>query len=109
MHNNKYQGLASAELSPQQLEKAAIFLKALSHPIRLSILQVVEQLGRVSVGEFCNLLGYEQSLVSHHLGHLRNKGILKDEREGQHVFYSLKIKELIGLLRCVENCKTYFA
>ncbi len=95
-------------LSPEQLEKAASLLKAVAHPIRLSILQLLEKEGKVSVTEICEKISSEQSLTSHHLSNMKLKGILGCEREGQRILYYIKITELSNLLRCMENCSCHF-
>jgi ArsR family transcriptional regulator, virulence genes transcriptional regulator len=91
-------------LSPEQLEYAASILKAVAHSARLSILQLLEQHPRLSVNEICEQLGTEQSLTSHHLSNMKLKGILDCAREGQRIYYSLKLTHLTNLLRCMETC-----
>ncbi len=95
-------------LTPKQLEQAASILKAVAHPIRLSILQLLQQQDRLSVNEICEQLGSEQSLTSHHLSNMKLKGVLKSQREGQRIYYSVKFKELSHLLQCMENCACHF-
>ena len=46
----------------------------------------------------------EQSLVSHHLSNMRIKGLLKSERDGINIYYSLKEKELAGIVSVIEHC-----
>lgn len=95
-------------LSPNQLEQAASILKAVAHPIRLSILQLLQQEERLSVNEICERLGSEQSLTSHHLSNMKLKGVLASKREGQRIYYHLKFQELTHLLQCMENCACHF-
>lgn len=45
--------------------------------------------GRASVGEIVGQVGLSQSLVSHHLRLLRATRLLKSDRDGRQVFYSL--------------------
>ena len=77
-------------LSPDQLEFAASILKAVAHPIRLSILRLLDNEDRLSVNEICERINSEQSLTSHHLSNMKLKGILGNKREGQRVYYYLK-------------------
>jgi DNA-binding transcriptional ArsR family regulator len=95
-------------LTPNQLEQASSILKAVAHPIRLSILQLLQQEDRLSVNEICERLDSEQSLTSHHLSNMKLKGILASKREGQRIYYHLKLKELSNLLQCMENCACNF-
>ncbi|HTN19902.1 MAG TPA: metalloregulator ArsR/SmtB family transcription factor [Pelobium sp.] len=91
-------------LSKDKLEKAAFILKTVAHPLRLSIIELLGVNDRMSVNDICKVLSSEQSLLSHHLSNMKIKGLLKAEKEGIQVFYSLKERDLIKLLDCVENC-----
>lgn len=71
-----------------QSSKCALYLKALGDPDRLRIMQAL-QTGRRSVTELTELLSKEMANVSHHLGVLRNAGLVQTTREGRHIFYSL--------------------
>ena len=95
-------------LSPDQLEFAASILKAVAHPIRLSILQLLDNEERLSVNEICKKINSEQSLTSHHLSNMKLKGILGSKREGQKVFYYLKLPTLNNLLSCLDTCINCF-
>lgn len=66
----------------------ASVLKVLADETRLA---VVEQLlsGPKHVAQINEPLGIEQSLLSHHLKVLREAGLVKTERDGKHVRYSL--------------------
>lgn len=92
------------KLSQEKLEKAAYILKTVAHPLRLSIIDLLAEKERMSVNEICEALSCEQSLLSHHLSNMRIKGLLKSERQGVQIFYSLKERDLIKLLDCMENC-----
>lgn len=95
-------------LSPDQLEFAASILKAVAHPIRLSILQLLDNEDRLSVNEICQRINSEQSLTSHHLSNMKLKGILGNKREGQRVYYYLKLPVLNDLLSCLDTCVNCF-
>lgn len=91
-------------LTSDKLEKAAFILKTVAHPLRLSIIDLLAVKDRMSVNEICEMLKCEQSLLSHHLTNMKLKGLLKAEKKGVKVFYSLKERDLIKLLDCMENC-----
>lgn len=95
-------------LSPDQMEFAASILKAVAHPIRLSILQLLDNEDRLSVNEICKRINSEQSLTSHHLSNMKLKGILGSKREGQRVYYYLKLPALNNLLACLDTCVNCF-
>jgi len=65
---------------------------------------LLEGNSRLSVNEICELLSCEQSLLSHHLTNMRLKGLLKAEKEGLNVFYSLREKNLSSIIDCIEKC-----
>jgi DNA-binding transcriptional ArsR family regulator len=92
------------ELSPENLEKAANMLRAIAHPIRISIVGCLEDGGKKTVKEIHNLLGIEQSAASHHLGILRDRGVLSSKREGKNTWYYLKHQNLRTILSCVSTC-----
>ncbi len=92
------------KLQKQKLEKAAYILKTIAHPTRLAIIQLLNYKGKMGVNDLCKNLECEQSLVSHHLSNMRIKGLLKTEREGTSVFYSLKEKDLLKIISVIEKC-----
>lgn len=81
-------------------EKAAEILKAMAHPVRLCIVKgLMDQKCNVSHMQEC--LGLPQSTVSQHLGILRSKGIIKGERSGLEITYSIvneDVKRVINAL-----------
>lgn len=93
-------------ISPEKLEKAAHILKTIAHPLRIAIVDLLSKQGKLSVGEITEILGSEQSLTSHHLSNMKLKGVLKSERDGQKIMYSLKMEEVTGVLRCMSSCHT---
>lgn len=91
----------------EKLEFIAVALKTISHPIRLKIIEALENDSKLSVQDISKYIGdhIEQSLLSHHLIKMRDKGVLECQKEGQYVFYSIKLKEVINLLDCMEKCR----
>jgi DNA-binding transcriptional ArsR family regulator len=94
------------ELNPENLEKASNMLKAIAHPIRISIIGCLEDGQRLTVTEIHEQLGIEQATASHHLGILKDKGVLTSKREGKNIYYFLKHATLKVLLNCVRGCCT---
>lgn len=87
-----------------KFEKAAYILKTVAHPIRLAIIQMLEDGKALSVSEICETLKGEQSLISHHLINMKLRGILQSTKDGQSVYYSLKEKDVSKLIHCIEHC-----
>ena len=80
------------------LEKMAETLKAVAHPIRLQIVNILMN-GERSVGELVRKLGTKQSLTSQQLSILKSRGVLRSRRNGNVVYYSLKnagIKNIVA-------------
>ena len=92
------------ELSPEQLNNASSILKAIAHPIRISILNYLENGKKLTVTEIHQRLNIEQSTTSHHLGILKDKGVLSSKREGKNTYYFLKHKSLSHVVECVSKC-----
>ncbi len=92
------------KVEKQKLEKAAYILKTIAHPTRLAVIQLLDKKGKMGVNDICRSLQCEQSLVSHHLSNMRIKGLLKSEREGTSIFYSLKERELLKIMEAIDKC-----
>lgn len=92
------------KINKEKLEKAAYILKTVAHPTRLAVVDLLRFNERLSVNEIAEILEVEQSLLSHHLTTMKLKGILRSEKEGQSVFYSLKEKDVPKLIECIEHC-----
>lgn len=92
------------ELNPESLEKAAGMLKAIAHPVRITILGCLEDGKKRTVTEIHKQLGIEQATASHHLGILKDKGVLASKREGKNTWYYLKHENLKTILDCVSGC-----
>jgi DNA-binding transcriptional ArsR family regulator len=92
------------ELKPEQLEKAANMLKAIAHPVRISILNLLEEGVKLTVSEIHTRLNIEQSTTSHHLGILKDKDILSSKRDGKNTYYFLKYDQLSRVIECISKC-----
>ena len=80
--------MQNVTLQSDQTAQLAETFGLLADPTRLSIVVVcMEQ--EISAGSIANQLGSSPSLVSHHLRLLRAARILRAERRGKQVFYSM--------------------
>lgn len=98
------QNVKIKDLDANQLDRAASMLKAIAHPMRIAILSHLEDGKKLTVTEIHNLLNIEQSTTSHHLGILKDKGVLASQREGKNTFYFLKHDSLRNIVDCVSRC-----
>lgn len=92
------------DLTIEQLESAANMLKAIAHPMRIAILSFLEDGKKLTVTEIHEMLKIEQSTTSHHLGILKDKGVLSSKREGKNTYYYLKHSNLSNIVNCVSKC-----
>jgi DNA-binding transcriptional ArsR family regulator len=81
------------------LDKHALQLGALGHPVRLAILRHVVQAGKegAAVGEIQAKLEVPASTLSHHIDRLARSGLLESRREGTYLFYSAVFPALRAL------------
>jgi len=64
------------------------YLKALGDPERLKIIECLQE-GPKSVGDLSKQLKSAIANVSHHLKQLRFAGLVRNERQGRNIVYSL--------------------
>lgn len=94
--------------------KIAKYAKALAHPARVAILQILVKKQACICGDIVEELPLSQSTVSQHLKELKESGLIKGEIEGAKVCYCIDKKEwdnarayLVGLFEsynCKDNC-----
>jgi DNA-binding transcriptional ArsR family regulator len=75
----------------------AEFFKALAHPLRIRILDLLRS-GELGVNELCARLAVEQSTLSQQLAILRTRDIVVGRKRGNNVFYSVKDPATFKLL-----------
>jgi DNA-binding transcriptional ArsR family regulator len=80
----------------------AEFFKALAHPIRIRILEILAR-GERSVHELQAALGLDQPTVSQHLAVLRAKNIVAARKEGAGVRYSVRDATVTELLEAARR------
>lgn len=81
-------------------------LKILADENRLRIIACLST-GEKCVCQLTEAIDIPQNLMSHHLKTLRENGLVKDDRRGRWVYYSLNVdglKELLNLTRVVCDC-----
>lgn len=77
-----------------QLKKAALVFRAINHPLRRQILQLIHDSARITVTEIYVKLRIEQSVASQHLAILRRAGMVVTERHGKFIFYSVNYQRI---------------
>ena len=89
----------------EKLESASEMLKAIAHPIRIAIVDMLNENKKLNVTEIYEALEIEQAVASHHLSILKNKGVVISERYGKNCIYSLKFPRLSQIVSCIEKCQ----
>lgn len=72
--------------------------KALSDPTRRKILRLLREKD-MTAGEIAEQFNMTKPSISHHLSQLKRANLVIDERQGQHIIYSLNtsvVQEMVG-------------
>src|SRR6187455_243110 len=86
-------GLAKSEEFKVRENKIATYAKALGHPARVAIVELLLKRQACVCGDIVDELPLSQSTVSQHLKELKNAGLIKGEIEGVKVCYCIDEKE----------------
>ena len=91
-------------LDPEKLDCMANRLKAIAHPTRITIINLLQTNGKLSVGEIQKNLKIEQAATSNHLRILKDQQIVTSTRDGKNKYYSLRTEKLSAVINCIEQC-----
>jgi len=69
--------------------------KALSHPARIKILKILNNMDYCMVGSIVDQLPLAQATVSQHLKELKRVGLIDGEIDGLKIFYCINNKALV--------------
>ncbi|HMQ68905.1 MAG TPA: metalloregulator ArsR/SmtB family transcription factor [Ignavibacteria bacterium] len=96
-------------LNAEQVTRVAEILKTIGHPVRLEILEALEEKEPLSVSEIQERINLdtEQSLLSHHLIKMKDRGILKCEKNGMNVMYRLEDRSILKIFDCMQACSLF--
>ncbi len=84
-------------------DQTARFFKALSHPLRLQIIDVLERDGESCVCHLEWRLGQRQPQISQQLTRLKDAGLVRGRRDGLNIFYSLTHPDVVALVRAANG------
>lgn len=87
---------------PSAFRQAAECLKALAHPVRLRIVQLLLH-GRYTVGEIAEDCDIPDNVASEHLRLLQRCGFFSSQREGRRVYYHVVEPHLANIMECIES------
>ena len=89
-----------------QINRANFMVRSVHNPIRQQIISLLLSNGKCAVQELCKKMKVEQSIMSQHLGVLREADLVTFKRAGKHIFYSANkanLKELVDNVRKVAS------
>ena len=95
--------MAKKELSINVIQKAAVTLKAIGHPVRLRIIELLDKHKEMSVTSLLEKIDVEQAVLSKHLAHLKKKGILNCSVNGNFRLYSIAYPNVVHVLNCMRT------
>ena len=81
------------------LEDSTETLRAIAHPIRLAIIDLLFSNGEMNVTDIYTRLHIEQAIASHHLRILKNRNVVNVQRDGKNSLYSLASPEFYQILK----------
>ncbi|OWY24554.1 transcriptional regulator [Sphingobacteriales bacterium UPWRP_1] len=79
------------------LQELALFAKAMSHPARIAIIQLLSEKKSCISGNIAQELPLSRSTVCQHLQELKDAGLIKGEISGQNVCYCLDTENIARL------------
>ena len=79
-------------------------LRALADPIRREILNLLKA-GRLSAGEIVSHFDVTGAAISRHLSVLKEADLIRDTREGKHIFYELNASVLEEIMLWISDLK----
>jgi len=104
-------GLTKTEIFSSEQNQIAAFAKALGHPARIAILEILVRRNSCVCGEIVEVVGLAQATVSQHLKALKEAGLIKGEVAGKRTCYCIDSdsfnilrNQLNGLFTSVSNC-----
>ena len=94
--------MSSGSPKHQVLKEIALVAKAMGHPSRLDLLELLAQAER-SVDDLAGVAGLTTANTSQHLQYLRRGGLVTSTKRGLHVFYRLAGDDVIDLIRALRR------
>lgn len=87
----------------QFLESSTETLRAIAHPHRLLIMEMLYHGKSLNVTEIYEKLGIEQAVASHHLRILKDRGVVQVRRDGKNSNYSLTDERYYKIIQVLSD------
>ncbi len=89
-------------MTSSEREAAADVIKAMAHPVRLGVVDLLSG-GEKTCTELFEALGCSQSLMSQQLKILCSQGLVRVRKEGTVKFCTLQNRDFLKLFDCMHN------
>lgn len=90
-------------MNKRKIEQVANTFRALGHPVRLQIVQILLDRGALFAGDITRRLPVVASTASQHLKILREAGLIDQATDGPHRYYSIDKQALLDLKALVRK------
>ena len=94
---------AKVYIDNDNLNVSSEVLRAIAHPIRLAIIDVLYKGKEMTVTEIYEALKIEQAIASHHLRILKDKKVVASKRDGKNSYYTLRSDDFANILAVLER------
>jgi DNA-binding transcriptional ArsR family regulator len=85
------------------IKKAAATLKTIGHPVRLRVIEILEQHKKLTVNEMLKWVDVDQATLSKHLAVLRTKQIVTSEADKNYRYYAIQHPHVVNILDCIRK------
>lgn len=102
-YKKKIKKKGEEKMKEDAYEMYASIFKALAHPKRIMIVELLSKYGELCVCSIAQKLNIDQPSVSKHLNILKNAGIVRSEKKGLTVNYKLQTPCILNSLKCAAN------
>ncbi len=96
-------GDSNIPLDYAKLRKAVLVLRAINHKLRQRIIDLLDEYEHMTVTDIYIKLRLEQSVASQHLAIIRRAGVVKTDRQGKFIYYSLDRERLEQIAQLIEE------
>lgn len=88
-----------------KFERASHILKALSHPVRMAMMEMLIKDKQLNVTTIYEQLGIEQAVASQHLAVLKKYGVLEVKKKGKNAYYYIRQPRLYKIIELINKCE----
>lgn len=95
---------SSSEFSIELLERVAGMLRLIAHPHRLQVIEYLEdKKNGAPVKDIQSHVDLPHAATSQHLNQMKRVGLLRSERRGKEVWYTIADERALTILGCIRK------